>query len=346
MLNFLHKLIGGKPNHAPAQPTALRQANAAPSEVDAAAGAPFRFAAHLHMQNGFPILDWSAARGWVDTLAPGPAQDAAWSAIEAGWMLHMRDALGADFWLAESSHCLLLSALEQNVAKATLAYMERTLDRVVRTLDGIAEAPSMGKDLLIVFDDEDSYYRYVSHAYPDGEFALSGGMYLNNGCGHFVTVRRDLGAIEPVIAHEMTHACLAHLPIPAWLNEGLAVNTEARLAGAQAPMYTPQEMRAKHLAFWGRDEIQEFWSGHSFFRSDDGNLLSYDLARILVGFAAKDWNAFRPFVLAAQLADGGAQAAREHLGAELGEMVCALLGQAYAPDWSPAPSVWQNVSAA
>ena len=32
--------------------------------------------------------------------------------------------------------------------------------------------------------------------------------------------------------HEMTHGSVAHLPLPLWLNEGLAVNTERRLAGA------------------------------------------------------------------------------------------------------------------
>jgi len=165
-------------------------------------------------------------------------------------LLHLRDALGAGFRLAESENCLLLSALEDNVANATLGFMERTLKRVVRTLDGIAQVTPEGKDILIVFDDEDSYYRYVSHAYPDGgEFANSGGMYINGGCGHFVTVRRDLSAIEPVIVHEMTHGCLAHLPIPLWLNEGLAVNTEQRLTGVQGSVHTPQELRGKHLAF-------------------------------------------------------------------------------------------------
>ena len=253
-------------------------------------------------------------------------------------MLHLRDALGAGFRLAESENCLLLSALEDNVANATLGFMERTLKRVVRTLDGIAQVTPEGKDILIVFDDEDSYYRYVSHAYSDGgEFANSGGMYINGGCGHFVTVRRDLSAIEPVIAHEMTHGCLAHLPIPLWLNEGLAVNTEQRLTGVQGAVYTPQELRGMHLAFWGEATIQEFWSGYSFQRLDDGNLLSYDLARILVAYMAKDWAAFRPFVLAAHHADGGAQAARDYLGADLGELACALMGQAYAPAWSPLP---------
>jgi len=338
MLKLLRNLFKAPSSTTPARPYILRDETATPSEVLAGAALPFRLASHLQRQEGFPILDWAAARQWLDALDPAVARAPAWTAIERAWLLHVRDALGAGFWLMESEHCLLLSALEDHVANATLGFMERTRKRVVLTLDGIAKAAPENKGILIVFDDEDSYYRYVSHAYPDGgEFAGSGGMYIDGGCGHFVTVRRDLSAIEPVIAHEMTHSCLAHLPIPLWLNEGLAVNTEQRLTGVQASVFTAQEMRDKHLAFWGAAEIQAFWSGLSFQRVDDGNLLSYDLARILVAYAAKDWAAFRRFVLAANFADGGAQAAHDHLGADLGALACALLGQPYSAAWRPAP---------
>src|SRR5439155_15479306 len=128
--------------------------------------------------------------------------------------------------------------------------------------------PEWGKDILIVFDDVDAYYRYVSHYYPEsGEFGLSSGMYINVGCGHFVTVKSDLRVIEPVIAHELTHGCVSHLSLPAWLNEGLAVNTEQCLSPPGPPRFTPRQMHNKHRRFWGHSEIQEFWSGKSFLRS-------------------------------------------------------------------------------
>ena len=218
--------------------------------------------------------------------------------------------------------------------------MERTLGRVVKLLDGIARIPPLGKDLLVVFDDDESYYRYVSCYYPDaGEFAFSGGMHIDAGCSHYVTVKNDLRAIEPVIAHEMTHGCVGHLPLPVWLNEGLAVNTEHRLAGARST-HTQQQLRSKHLVFWGAHEIQEFWSGKSFLRTDDGNLLSYDLARLLVEQLAKNWESFAPFVLAADQVDAGAAAARLHFDVDLGEFVCALFDQEPSPAWSPDPNVW------
>jgi hypothetical protein len=142
----------------------------------------------------------------------------------------------------------------------------------------------------------------------------------------------------------MTHGCVGHLPLPLWLNEGLAVNTERRLAGTGIPLYTPQEMQDRHLAFWGEQEIQQFWSGVSFGRTDEGNLLSYDLARIIVEQMAKEWAPFKQFVRAADRADAGARAAREHFGIELGDYACALLEKDPSAAWVPDPRMWETDS--
>lgn len=315
----------------------------APHEVSIEGLPPFRLDMQMKIHNGLPILDWEAVHAWVGG-APLPGLKAmAWSACERAWLLHLRDALGADYQLTESDGAALLSSLESNLVRSTLDYMERTLSRVSKVLDGIAQAPEWGKDILIVFDDYDVYYNYVSFFYPEegGEFAFSSGMHIDEGCSHYVTVKADLRSVEPVIAHEMTHGALAHLPLPLWLNEGLAVNTERRLAGGDSSPYTPQEMHEKHLAFWGDDEIQEFWSGKSFHRPDDGNLLSYDLARIMVEQMSKDWERFKLFVLNADWQDGGADSAQAHLGISLGEAACALLEKTDSCKWMPDPKSWK-----
>ncbi len=314
-----------------------------PSEVGVDGAPGFPIAQHIVLHGGYPIIDWDAAQSWVSEIASVEIQESAWSAVERAWLLHMRGALGPLFRLNESRNAMLLSSLEVNVASATLAYMERTLQRVVKLLDGIARMPSMGKDLLLVFDDDESYYNYVSFYYPDaGEFAFSGGMHIDVGCSHYVTVKNDLRVIEPIIAHEMTHGCLGHLPLPAWLNEGLAVNVERRLAPTPST-HTPQQLRAKHLAFWGEEEIQEFWSGKSFLRTDDGNLLSYELARLMVEHLSRSWEPFKQFVLAADSADAGSAAARQHLGVDLGEVVSALLERdSPATLWEPDPGRWEG----
>ncbi len=314
-----------------------------PSEVGVDGAPGFPIAQHIVLHDGYPIIEWSTAQSWVSEITSVELQGSAWSAVQRAWLLHMRGALGPKFRLHESSNAMLLSSLEANVARATLEYMGRTLQRVIKLLDGIARMPSMGKDLLLVFDDDEAYYRYVSFYYPDaGEFAFSGGMHIDAGCSHYVTVKNDLRVIEPIIAHEMTHGCVGHLPLPAWLNEGLAVNIERRLAPTPST-HTPQQLRAKHLAFWGEEEVQEFWSGKSFLRADDGNLLSYDLARLMVEQLSHPWEPFKQFVLAADGADAGSAAARQYLDVDLGEVVSALLEQASpARSWGPDPERWQG----
>jgi hypothetical protein len=258
-------------------------------------------------------------------------------------MQHFRAALGSGYRLEEGDTAMVLSSLPPNLAQAAVKFMDKSLRRILAALEGIAQVPDLGKDLLLVFDTQERYYEYVSHYYPEnGEFAFSGGMHIDAGCGHYATVKDELRAIEPTIVHEMTHGCLAHLPIPAWLNEGIAVNTERRFAGAQPGLYTPEQMHAKHLAFWGEAEIQEFWSGKSFLRPDEGNMLSYDLARVLVDFFAREWETFKTFSLAASRADGGSEAAQRHLPLGLGAAVCALLERPAAPGWEPAPASWEG----
>src|SRR5688572_13369934 len=104
-------------------------------------------------------------------------------------------------------------------------------------------------------------------------------------------------------------------------------------------------MHGKHQRFWKEADIQHFWSGHSFGRTDDGNSLSYDLARIIVEQLAKDWESFKRFVLAARHDDGGEAAAREHLGISLGDIAAALLERESSTAWSPAPDVWPREKA-
>lgn len=338
MLGFLKSLLG---ETAP-RPPAPREA--APAWVTVTGGAEFPLAEHIKPFNGYPILDWSKVMAWVDSLAPEARQLEAWIACGRGWMLHFRDALGTGFRLDESDRAVLVSSLEPHLARAALEYMGRTRRRIDGVLAGIADPAPWGKDASIVFPDDESYYRYVSHYYPDaGEFAFSGGMHIDAGGVHFVTVKKDLPVLEATIAHEMTHAALSHLPLPLWLNEGLAVNTERRLPGAPRETLGEHERLHDRLRrFWSVVSIQEFWSGESFHRPGDSNELSYALARILVEQLAKDWQPFAQFVLHADRADAGAASARKHLGLDLGELVTTLLERETPKSWSPDPQQWEK----
>jgi hypothetical protein len=315
---------------------------APPTDVEVCGAEPIALLRHITSHEGYPIMDWATIHSHVASIESDALQGRMWSAVERAWLLHLRAALGPRFRINETDHAMLLSSLEANVASATLDYMEKTLQRILRLLNDITQDAPWGKDILIVFDDDESYYRYVSFYYPDaGDFAFSGGMHIDAGCSHYVTVKNDLRVIEPIIAHEMTHGCLRHLPLPAWLNEGLAVNVERKLAPSPQT-HTPQQLRARHLGFWGEAEIQEFWSGKSFLRQDDGNVLSYELACLLVGQMSQAGEPFKQFVLAADGGDAGAASAKQYLETDLGGIVCALLGRQLSPEWGPDPRKWAD----
>jgi hypothetical protein len=313
-----------------------RTRDEAPIQLLLDGASPFALADHLQWVNNVPLLDWIALREWADSFADSTTQAKAVQLGRRAWLLHLRDALGEHFHLHESEHSLVLSSLEDSFAVAMARQVETARRRICKVLDGVAQFPPGEKSVLLLVDDEETYYHYVSVYYPeDGEFAFSGGMFINTGCPHFVARRMDLHAMEAVIAHELTHSSLAHLKLPLWLDEGIAVNTEQRLVGVLPKQQTPQQLRAMHLKFWNPETIQQFWAGPSFQRTDDGNLLSYELARILVDHMSRDWSAFAQFLQAADREDAGAAAAHRHLSMNLGEAVCALLEQRFDAAWTP-----------
>ncbi len=101
-----------------------------------------------------------------------------------------------------------------------------------------------------------------------------------------------------------------------------------------------------HLAFWNAETMQEFWSGQSFFRTDDGNLLSYELARIMVGHLAGDWNSFARFLAKANWEDAGVKAAQEELDVCLASMACAFLELPASGEWVPDARLWRKPAVA
>jgi hypothetical protein len=340
-MQLLRSLFGSRGKEQKAQTTRA----VAPTEITAAAAPePFRIVDHFWGHEGLPILDWQAVERWSSSSSDPNVRRTLKGDCQRAWLLHLRDALGGTFELHESQECLVVAPYTRRSATVMLDFVSRTRARIAATLDGLTQPQMLEKQILVVFADADTYYRYVSHAYPtDGEFSFSSGMFLHAGCPHFVTVHQDdMHTIERIIAHELTHASVAHLPIPLWLNEGLAVNTEDRLMGRVPKLFTPTEMRRKHLAFWGAAEIQEFWSGRSFHRPDDGNLLSYDLAQVLIEILAADWPRFRAFALAAHYEDAGAAAAHEHLEIDLGESVASLFEKDLTQGWHPDPRKWEQ----
>lgn len=336
---FISAFAPGKARSARALPFELVTEATARSLIE---GVDARLIDSFDRSDDIPVPDWNLFSDWLEGLASEQLQAQAWKDAEQIWLARLGRALGSSYRLARQSDCLILSCLEDRRLTSLFQFHRSKSRQIIRLLDGLAGQPEWGHDILIVFADPESYYRYVSRYYPDaGEFAMSAGMQINAGCSHFVMAQADASTLEPTIVHEMTHNYLSHLPIPAWLNEGIAVNMEMQLCQSALTDLRPQQMREKHQQFWNDAHIQEFWSGQSFLRSDDGGLLSYDLARLLVARFATDWPRFRTFANAAHVSDSGAAAADQHLQIELGTAVMALIdAQQHDRPWQPDPSGW------
>ncbi|MBN8886414.1 MAG: hypothetical protein J0I77_11890 [Rudaea sp.] len=286
-----------------------------------------------------PIVDWPAAHRQMPS---GADADDYWWSVALGWLDALRIRLGPQYAIEQSDSFAMLSSLQGRTLQLAMACCERYRRRILRDLDGIATAWGRGPHVVLIFDALDEYYDYVGNYYPQqGEFAMSSGMFIHHGYGHFVFQASEMAAMEPVIAHELTHCLLAMLPIPAWLNEGTAVNMEQALAPRSVDprrgIFSHRETAQKRTAFWNAETIQQFWSGKSFKRPDEGCSLSYELATEMTLLIAKDPQRYRAFMNSAHWKDAGQDAATQTLGYALEDVAAAVLGDG---PWRPEPAKW------
>jgi tetratricopeptide (TPR) repeat protein len=134
--------------------------------------------------------------------------------------------------------------------------------------------------------------------------------------------------------HEITHACLSHLPLPLWLEEGVAQLTEAALSGGM-PFALNGEDAAGIRRYWREHGLRDFWWGTGFHSLDGGQRHSYRLAEILFRLIVGDHRRRLPdFVRHTQADDAGDGAAREFLGRSLADLAAQFLGPG---SWDPVP---------
>jgi len=289
-------------------------------------------------EDRFPRRDWSARWEALESLASDEERALSWRQQGHHWLTEIVDVLGNGFRLHDVGGFWIVSDREPRIITRIGGLLQRARKQILSDLTGIAQDASYAQLAVLWLEDEQQYYDYIAHFYPEsGEFAVSGGMFLGNGYPHFVFPHyEELSQLEHVLSHELTHALLNHLSLPLWLNEGMAVAMEENLAGPVRALTIPQ-LLFEYPDFWNPATIQEFWRGDSFTRPDEGNELSYALAQLLTVNLAHDYGRFREFVLASNAQAGGAAAAREQLGIDLGDLVGAVLGEG---DWSPRPEAW------
>ncbi len=275
--------------------------------------------------------DWNVIAGTISNDLSDDEKHKAWQAECMLWLGTLAKELPGDYRISDTENFTILSDEGDRYIKVFSSFLELTRKRILSTLKGIASDEGFGKHVVIIFKDLDHYYDYVSAFFPEeGEFGMSSGMYINNGYGHFVFPTQDMHYAEPIAVHELTHACLSHLPIPTWLNEGLAVLMEDVLAGNT--LYIDKEIVAKHHQYWTEENIQDFWSGASFYATDEGQELSYHLAHVLLRNLSQNFNVLVRFTNLATAEDSGESAAMQAMGVSVGHLLESFLGKG---NWAP-----------
>ena len=298
---------------------------------------------YIQVEDNFPRVDWQGITDVLEEETQNSDLNISefWSMLVKAWLVQMSEYLDDAHGIYESEHFYILSSASDNHLNIFVKYLESVQSRIHRALPGIVQYNERGKFVVLLLDNIELYYSYISHYYPqNGEFSMSSGVFLSGGYGHFVVPHNELDHVEAVAAHELTHAMLAHLPIPLWLNEGLAVNMESSITGYSSYQLNSQKHN-KHLGHWNEQTIQDFWSGESFQRAGDAVELSYHLAQLIVQSLAENYEVLQRFVNQADFIDGGESAAIEVFGGSLGAIIEQIYGDG---EWSPKPYLWSEAS--
>ena len=307
---------------APAEPKVIWQ----PELIDLSpvAGA-FSF------EEGYSRPDWKIISQAIQQTVTGSHElNVAWNDAARQWVMKLQADLGGGYQVMDSPRFIPLTALDSRAGEKILAFVENTLDQIQSRLKDAEWNSGYGKHVILLFEDQDDYYQYVSYFYPDGNHPTSGGCLIHKDYVHIAAPYEPYG-LRQMLAHELTHNCLVHLKLPLWLNEGLANLVQRTVASTPRPMLD-YELKERHVAFWNPENIQEFWSGVSFRKPGDSNELSYSLAEIVLNLLLEkegDWSAF---LKRANWDDAGQTAALDCLGTDLGEVMATFMGEG---DWRP-----------
>jgi hypothetical protein len=129
-----------------------------------------------------------------------------------------------------------------------------------------------------------------------------------------------------VMSHELCHAFLASLQLPNWLDEAITQEIEHKIAGGD-PYLLDREIVREHREYWDDERLAAFMTGESFWFPDDGQRLSYHLARYLFNSLAPYSNpeTMTRFIRSVSREDAGYSAALDVLGVDLEEVLAGLL---------------------
>lgn len=281
-----------------------------------------------------PRPDWATIRQWVETHVSREAQSNAWSEIASDWVRGLTEALGDGYRVDRSPRVLLLSSLKESDARILLRCAESGLGGIVDALGDLACEEWLGPLVILHFDSDGAYDRYTTpwdHELPPVPSA--GICYY--GYVHIALRPYPMEELQRTLLHELTHACLSHVQLPLWLEEGITQMAQEAAQPQWRQFSLSAEEASEIRAYWRDAGLGDFWWGTGFHRHDEGQFCSYRLAEVLFRLIQGDHRRELPaFVRHAHRDDAGEGAARRYLGIGLAEIARQFLGDGA---WSPDP---------
>ncbi len=284
----------------------------------------------------FTHPQWELIAEWLEARHPEAEWSAAWCDVAREWAKAVSIEIGSAQHLFESEHFILSASAGKSRATDVLRFLESTFDKIVREIPfAHPEESLLGKCVVFIFSDTHQFYEYLSDfAEHDGESGLVGGVYINKGYGHFAMPSDDLSHYTDVLSHELSHAMVAHLALPVWLDEAIAMTVEDSVTHRN-PYILDREIIQRHREYWDREKIMAFWKGESFWYADEGQELSYHLAQFLFSAVLSGGETspdeLHGFVESAEIRDAGFKAFRALFGHGLEDLLSEFLGPG---DWT------------
>ncbi|MFO1041133.1 MAG: hypothetical protein U0941_05060 [Planctomycetaceae bacterium] len=282
-----------------------------------------------------PILDWNAIHLWLEDRVSEQDRYAAWASIATQWLQKLNESLGQQYQVSKSRHFLLFAPRDSEVVAPLLNLGESALTEINNDLGLLATQSHPGPILILLFADIATYGRFVSPFDWEFEYIRSSGVFLKGTYPQIALRPQPIDSLQRTLLHEITHACLAHLTLPQWVEEGITQLAEEAI-GPHWARFTLDSTRAKEIkSYWREHGLSDVWWGQGFSMYDQGQGHSYQLAQILFRVIAADYRQRLPdFVRHAHADDAGESAAREFLGRDLSDFARQFLGPG---DWGPVP---------
>lgn len=297
---------------------------------------PFSFDAipdSYQVREDFPRPDWQCVSDWIDTHLDKDQHHQAWAEATAAWLKLLKESLPDHYAIRRSENFVMLTGFDERTTDKLLSYCEHAWKAILKTIPYAGTSIEDEAQVILAFDDSAAYYAYVSDYYPEeGEFGESVGMFIHQDYPHILLNNPPPWYRQRVIAHEMCHLLLSHLPLPLWLNEGITQVVEDILVDGSSFLLDHETLR-RHRAYWNHDSINDFWSGDSFAAADEGQELSYNLAQVIVRNLIADYpNALNEIIQSAHYGDAGNNAFQNICQETLGDQIELFLGKG---DWEP-----------